>query len=139
MNPFTLADPNLPEEGETVIVNADHVKERVIVPGQRIIWWLIGWERGPVLITDRESILLFDLDKRVLHTISIKKADEPIYVMHQIFNVFTEGGRIGADIHFSPQQAIQPVAVVPGERWLEVLGLARVYAPIHNRLLAMRV
>lgn len=138
MNPFTLADPNLPDEGKTIIVNADHVKERVIVPGQRIVWWLTGWERGPVLITDRDSILLFDLTKRVLHTISTRDASQPIYVMHQIFNVFTEGGKIGADIHFSPHQAIQPVTSVPGERWLEVLGLARVHAPIYNRLLAMR-
>ena len=138
MDPFTLADPNLPEEGQTVIVNADMVKERVIVPGQRIVWWLSGWDRGPVLITDRVSILLFDLDKRVLHTISTKNTEQPIYVMHQIFNVFTEGGKVGADIHFSPQQAIQPVVSVPGERWLEVLGLARCHTPIYNRLLGMR-
>ena len=58
--------------------------------------------------------------------------------MHQIFNVFTENGKIGADIHFSPQQAIQAVTAVPGERWLEVIGLARVHAPIHNRLLSLR-
>ena len=138
MDPFTLADPNLPEEGKTVIVNADMVKERVIVPGQRIVWWLSGWDRGPVLITDRVSILLFDLDTRVLHTISTQNAEQPIYVMHKIFNVFTEGGKVGADIHFSPQQAIQPVSSVPGERWLEVLGLARCHTPIYNRLLAMR-
>lgn len=138
MSTLNLADPNLPDDGQTVIVNADHIKERVVVPGQRIVWWLTGWERGPILIADRISLLLFDLDKRVLHTISTKNTETPIYVMHQIFNVFTEGGKVGADIHFSPQQAIQPVSSVPGERWLEVLSLARCYAPIHNRLLGMR-
>ena len=94
---------------------------------------------GPDDVVDSDlQAWLFDLDKRVLHTISTKNPQQPIYVMHQIFNVFTENGKVGADIHFSPQQAIQPVSSVPGERWLEVLALARCHAPIHNRLLAMR-
>jgi len=136
---FNLDDPlDLPEEGKTIIVNATHIQERVIVPSQRIIWYLHGWEHGPVIVTDRESILLFDIDKRDLHTITTKDPTTPRYVMHKIFNFFTEGGRVGADIHFSPFQAIQPVANVEGQRWLDVLLLARAHAPTYRRVLAMR-
>ncbi len=138
MSTLNLTDPNLPEEGRTIIVNATLVQERVIVPRQRVIWYLHGWEGGVVIVVDRTSILLFDLDKRRLHTISTREADTPTYVMHQIFNVFTEDHKVGADIHFSPPAAIQPVAGVPGERWVEVLGLSRVHVPTHNRMLAMR-
>jgi len=131
-------DPNLPEENTTIIANATMIKERVIVPGQRIVWWLHGWERGPVLITDRESVLVFDIEKRQLHTISTKNPSQPIYVMHKIFKLFTEQGKVGADIHFSPGQAIQPVTEVDGQRWVEVLLLSRVHQPTYQRLLAMR-
>lgn len=138
MNPFAPVDPNLPEENTTIIANATHIQERVIVPRQRIVWYLHGWERGPVLITDRESILLFDMEKRQLHTISLKNPTQPTYVMHQIFNLFTETGKVGADIRFSPPQTIQPVSEVDGQRWVEVLLLSRVHQPTYQRMLALR-
>ena len=133
-----LIDPNVPEENTTIIANADFIQERVVVPKQRIIWYLHGWKRGPVLITDRDSILVFDMERRQLHTISLRAGQEPTYVMHQITNVFTEAGKVGADIFFSPPAAIQPVAAVPGERWLEVLMLARIHGPTHQRMLGLR-
>jgi hypothetical protein len=131
-------DPNLPEENTTIIANATMIQERVVVPKQRIIWYLHGWERGPVVVADQQSILLFDLEGRQLHTISLHNPLLPTYVMHKIFNVFTEAGKVGADIHFSPAQAIQPVSEVDGHRWLEVVLLSRVHQPTYQRLLAMR-
>ncbi|MEL6344425.1 MAG: hypothetical protein AAFV53_15005 [Myxococcota bacterium] len=128
----------LPEEGKTIVVNANHIRERVVVPRQRIVWYLQGWERGNIMLADRQSILIFDLDKRQLHTISLHETDKPLYVMHLITNLFTEEGTVGADITFSPYLAVQPVSEVPGERWLEVLMLARIHGPTHQRLLALR-
>lgn len=90
------------------------IQERVLVPRQRIVWWLHGWSHGPVLVADRESVLLFDIEKRELHTISTKVPASPTYVMHKIFKLFTERGKVGADIHFSPHQTIQSVANVEG-------------------------
>jgi hypothetical protein len=133
-----LIDPNLPDENTTIIANAEFIQERVIVPRQRIVWYLHGWTHGPVLVTDRESIMLFDLGRRQLHTLSLRAEQLPTYVMHQITNIFTEGGKVGVDIHFSPPAAIQPVAAVPGERWLEVLLLAQAHPPTRQRMLGLR-
>lgn len=130
--------PNLPEENTTIIANATMIKERVLVPRQRIVWWLYGWSQGPVLIADRESVLIFDIEKRELHTISTKVPAHPTYVMHKIFKLFTEHGKVGADIHFSPHQTIQPVSAVEGQRWISVLLLSRVHQLTYQRLLAMR-
>jgi len=135
---MSLIDLRVPEEGKTIIVNVDHIQERVIVPMQRIIWYLHGWERGPVVVTDRESILVFAMNKRQLHTISLSDPLQPTYVMHQINNVFVEGGKVGVDIVFSPRAAIQSVSDVPGERWLDVLTLSGVHSPTHQRMLALR-
>lgn len=131
-------DPNIPEENTTIIANATMIQERVLVPRQRIVWWLHGWSHGPVLVADRESVLLFDIEKRELHTISTKVPASPTYVMHKIFKLFTERGKVGADIHFSPHQTIQSVADVEGQRWLSVLLLSRVHQPTYQRLLALR-
>lgn len=91
-----------------------------------------------MLVADRTSVLLFDVERRQLHTISTRNPAQPTYVMHQIFNLFTEAGRVGADIRFSPEMTIQPVRDVNGPRWMEVLLLSRVHPPTHRRLLAMR-